>query len=70
MSLTIETFELGDIYIEYLWDKYAPHYETFVGRKGKDGIVRGIFQKRYATREQAKRSFKRQVAKAQNGDYQ
>ena len=69
MSLTLETYEQGDIYAEYEWDKYEPHYIVFVGRKHKDGLVHTIWTNRYATEKQAKRSFKRQVAKIKKGEY-
>ena len=69
MSLTLETYEQGNIYIEYEWDKYAPHYIVFVGKKHSDGLVHTLWTQRYATVEQAKRSFKRQVAKAKKGEY-
>ena len=63
MSLTLESCTIGDIYIEYEWDKYAPHYVVFVGRKGSDKIVHTIWNNRYATEDQAKKAYKRQVAK-------
>ena len=70
MSLTIETYEQDNIYIEYEWDKYAPHYIVFVGKKySDDDSVHTLWEQRYATEEQAKRSFKRQVAKAKKGEY-
>ena len=70
MSLTLETYEQDNLYIEYRWDKYEPHYVVFVGRKHSDGLVHTIWTNRYATKEQAKRSFKRQVAKAKKGEIQ
>ena len=70
MSLTLGTYEKEDIYIEYEWDKYEPHYVVFVGRKHSDGFAHAIWTNRYATEEQAKRSFKRQVAKAKKGEIQ
>lgn len=70
MSLTLETYEQDNLYIEYEWDKYEPHYVVFVGRKHSDGLVHTIWNNRYATKEQAKRSFKRQVAKAKKGEIQ
>lgn len=70
MSLTLETYEQDNLYIEYEWDKYEPHYVVFVGRKHSDGLVHTIWTKRYATKEQAKKSFKRQVAKAKKGEIQ
>ena len=69
MSLTLETYEQGNLYIEYKWDKYAPHYVVFVGKKHIDGLVYTLWTKRYPTEKQAKRSFKRQVAKAKKGEY-
>lgn len=70
MSLTLETYEQDDICIEYEWDKYEPHYAVLVGRKQSDGLVHTIWTNRYATKEQAKRSFQRQVAKAKKGEIQ
>lgn len=70
MSLTLETYEQDNLYIEYEWDKYEPHYVVFVGRKHSDGLVHTIWTNRYVTKEQAKRSFKRQVAKAKKGEIQ
>lgn len=70
MSLTFETYEKGDLYIECEWDKYAPNYVVIAGRKCGDGLVHETWIKRYATEEQAKRSFKRQVAKAKKGEIQ
>lgn len=70
MSLTLGTYEKDDIYIEYEWDKYEPHYVVVVGKKYGDGLVHETWIKRYATEEQAKRSFKRQVAKAKKGEIQ
>ena len=69
MSLTLETYEQDNLYIEYEWDKYAPHYIVFVGKKHSDGLVHTLWTQRYATVEQAKHSFKRQVAKAKKGEY-
>ena len=66
--MTLETYEQDDIYIEYEWDKYAPHYVVFVGRKHSDGLVHTIWENRYATEKEAKYSFKRQVAKAKKGE--
>lgn len=60
MSLTIDTYEKGDIYIECRWDKYVPHYQVFVGEK-IDGIVYTRWEGHYDTKESAKRSFRRQV---------
>ena len=70
MSLTLETYKQDNLYIEYEWDKYEPHYIVFVGRKHSDGLIHTIWTKRYETKEQAKKSFKRQVAKAKKGEIQ
>lgn len=69
MSLTIETYTQDNLYVEYEWDKYEPHYVVFVGRKHNDGLVHTIWTNRYETKESAKRSFKRQVAKAKKGKF-
>ena len=68
MSLTIETYTQNDIYAEYLWDKYSPHFEVFVGKKHCDGIVYTLWSNRYNTEEQARKSFKRQVRKIKKGE--
>lgn len=67
MSLTLETYEQNDIYVEYEWDKYEPHYIVFVGRKN-NGVVYTIWTNRYSTKEQAKKSFQRQVRKVKKGE--
>ena len=67
MSLTLETYTQGDIYIEYEWDKYAPHYVVFVGKKQSNDLIATLWTNRYVTKEQAKKSFKRQVNKAKKG---
>lgn len=67
MSLTLETYEQNDIYVEYEWDKYEPHYIVFVGRK-YNGVVYTIWTNRYSTKEQAKKSFQRQVRKVKKGE--
>lgn len=69
MSITLEAYEQNDIYVEYEWDKYAPHYVVFVGRKHSDGLVHTLWTNRYATKEQAIRSFKRQKRKVINNVY-
>lgn len=61
-SWMLETYESGDIYLEYYWDKYAPHYHVFLGRK-VNGVVMTIKHFTYATIEQAKRSFRREKRK-------
>lgn len=66
MSLTLGQYEQNDIYVEYEWDKYEPHYIVFVGRK-VNGVVHTIWTNRYATEEQAKRSYQRQVRKVKKG---
>lgn len=68
MSLTMDTYEQNNIYAEYRWDKYAPHWEVIVGVKMNDGLVHTLWTKCYGTMEQAKRSFKRRVAKIKKGE--
>ncbi|MCR4661724.1 MAG: hypothetical protein K5765_06995 [Clostridia bacterium] len=70
MSLVLGRFEQDNIIVEYEWDKYAPHYVVFVGRKWKDSSVCTIWTNRYATVEQAKRSFQRQVRMVKKGEIQ
>ena len=70
MSLTIDCYSEGNLYAEYRWDKYEPHYQVFVGRKYEgDGLVHTLWKQTYATKEQAKRSFQRQVRKIKKGEY-
>lgn len=61
MTLTIDAYEQGKTYIECRYDKYAPHYHCVV--YADDGM-RLIKDLSYSTKEEAIRSFKRQVAKA------
>ena len=69
-SWVIETYSQGDMYAEYLWDKYAPHYQVFVGKIYEgNGLVHKVWQNNYATVEQAKKSFQRQVRKIKKGVY-
>ena len=68
MSLTLETYEQDNLYIEYRWDKDEPHYIVFVGRKHSNDLVQTIWTNRYATKESARRAFKRQIAKAKKGE--
>lgn len=69
MSITLETFEQDNLYIEYEWDKYEPHYIVFVGKKHSDDLVYTLWTNRYGTKEQAKKSFQRQVRKAKKGEW-
>ncbi len=62
-SWTFETYEQNDIYVEYLWDKYPPHFKVFVGKRQSNGLYGTLWEKGYATKEQALKSFKRQVNK-------
>lgn len=68
-SVTKNTYEQGKLYICYEWDKYFPNYVVAVSELCGDGIHHERFYKRYETEEQAKRSFRRQVAKAKKGWY-
>ena len=42
-SWVLGSFTKDDVYIEYEWDKYAPHYVVFVGRKGANGLIQTIW---------------------------
>lgn len=68
MSLVIETFNQGNIYAEYEWDKYAPHYIVYVGKK-INGVIQTLWSKRYDNVKSAKSSFKRQVKKIKEEQY-
>ena len=69
-SWTFETFETQyknnpnwHIYGEYRWEK-SGGFSTFVGVFNEKGMqISTIFENIYGTKEQAKRSFKRQIAK-------
>ena len=53
----------------YSWNKCAP-YDVSVGIFNEKGIhISTIFRQWYATKEQAQRSFKRQVRKIEKGEY-
>ena len=68
-SWIFESYGKDDVYAEYRWDKCA-HFEVFVGRKYEgDGLVHTLWKKTYVTKEQAKRSFQRQVRKIKKGEY-
>ena len=60
-SWVLGNYNQGNIHIDYEWDKYAPHYVVFVGEKHNDGLVYTLWTRRYATIEQAKRAYQRQV---------
>lgn len=76
-SLTFETFQCKhltysqwNIHAEYRWDKGGA-YAIHVGIFNQEGIQIGhIFSNTYATKESAKRAFKRQVAKIKKGEIQ
>lgn len=68
-SWVMETYTQDKIYVEYKWDKYAPHWITFVGEERDDGLVYTLWENRYGTEKQAKASFKRQVRKVKSGEY-
>jgi len=68
-SWVFESYSQGNIYAEYRWDKYE-HYQVFVGQKyEEDGLVHTLWENSYATKEQALKSFRRQVAKIKKGEY-
>ena len=60
-SWVFETYDDGYNYIEYRWDK-GNTYAIIVGHK-VDGLIILDYHNTYATRDKAKRTFKRQVAK-------
>lgn len=67
-SWLLESYKQDNIYIEYEWDKYAPHFVVFVGQKHTDGVVHTIWTNRYSTKEQARKSFLHQVRKFKKGE--
>ena len=66
-SWVIENCTIGNIYVDYFWDKYAPHYHVFVGRKGNNGLST-IKDLTYGTVEKAKQSYQRQVRLVKKGE--
>ena len=67
-SWTFETYEKGNTFAEYRWNK-GNTYQTFVGYN-HNGIVTTIFNQTYGNKESARRAFKHQVKKIERGDYQ
>lgn len=73
-SFTKDTFKVSDgdntIVASYEWNK-GNTYHTYVGRF-KDGVQKGVllFDREYATEEQARRAFERQVAFLKKRGYQ
>ena len=61
MSITIESYSQGNIYVEYRWDKHNG-WEMFVGHKVNDLMVTD-YHNTYINKECAKRAFQRQVKK-------
>ena len=70
MSLTLADYQQDDIYIEARWDKYLPHFHCLVYIKRGDGNYYTVKDLSYGTKEEALRSFKRQVRKAKKGEIQ
>ena len=70
MSITFKTYKQGDIYIEARWDKCLPHFHCIVCEKRADGLYHTTKDLTYGTKEEAMRSFCRQVAKAKKGEIQ
>ena len=60
-SWTFETFDNGRHYAEYRWNK-GNTFQVIVGHMA-NGLLITDFSRLYATKTQAKQSFKRQVAK-------
>ena len=67
-SWTFETYEKENIFGEYRWNK-GDGYEVIFGHIYTKGeVVVDIFTKTYATVEQARRAFQRQVKKIEKGE--
>jgi len=68
-SWTFETFDLGNIHASYMWNKEG-NYQVYVGCF-RDHVQWGAlyFNRYYATKEEARRAFKRQVNKIKKGGY-
>ena len=66
-SLTFENYEQGSIHITYRWNKCEPY--TAMVAIVKDGLAYPIRQGSYATKEQARRAFRRYVRLAKQGAY-
>ena len=58
-SWTFETYEKGNKFVEYRWEK-GGMYSMFYGHI-VNCVVKTIYKGTYATKEGAKRAFKRQV---------
>ena len=60
-SWTFETYEKDNLFAEYRWNK-GNTYEVNVGHITTKGfVVIDIFKNTYATKESARRAFKRKV---------
>ena len=71
MTLALEQYQQGNIYICCRWDKYPPHYEVIVAREYPNAILlHPIKERKYPTKEQAIAYYKRQVAKAKKGGFE
>ena len=67
-SWIFETYEKGNLFAEYCWNK-GNTFEVNVGHITSKGFVNvDIFNGVYATKESARRAFKRQVAKLEKGE--
>lgn len=64
-SWTFETYEKDNVYAEYRWNK-SGGYEVFVGKTYNGISYPNIFHNTYATKESAKRAFKRQIRRLEN----
>ena len=75
-SWTLETYETVHktypdwrITAEYRWDK-GGGYSTFVGVFDEKGChILTIFKGQYGTKEGARRAYRRQIKKLEQGDY-
>lgn len=63
MSITLKSYERDKTLVELSWDKYSPHFVVFVGHRADDGFYHADEYDRYHTEDEAKRAYRRQVAK-------
>ena len=67
-SWTLGTYEQGNTYVEYRWDKIN-HWEMMVCKDYGDGLLHTIQHNTYCSQQSAKRAFQRVVRKLKKGEY-
>lgn len=66
-SWTLGTYEQGNTYVEYRWDKIN-HWEMMMCEKYSDGLWHTTYHNTYRTEQCAKRAFQRMVRKLKKGE--